>query len=788
MIGTRVDVWDITRALGTGSLGDVYEARATEAGRRVVIRLIRPEIADDPARLARTLDAARAAMALQHPHLARVLAVGPNYVVSEYVEGFPPETPLIDFKALEYGTQVLGAIQAGHDAGLVHGNLRLSSVLVTPSGAKIIDFGVANAAATERVGSDRGGDIRAFGSLLYEMLTGSPATSDRKAVADKRIEAVVARCLTPDPARRYATAADVATDLGTVRRWKGMRRRLLLSAAAIAVGLGGLLLFQSATRPRLGPQSIVLVTNFTNRTDNPALEVALHQATVFDVRQSTFFGVLDDEQVRQAIGTTGRPIDTPLTPTVAREVCQRGGAAATLEGGVEQVGSSFLITLQAVHCATGRRLGRTQVEAATADQILSSLGTVSAQLRVALGEQGAATFPSPTKSIAALAAYAQGELATLTTPEAVTSIPHYQRAIELDDSFAMAWLTLGLRYAAIGDTEKAGAHITAAHERREKSGERDRLYIEAVFQQLQNDVPRQRAAWEQLARRYPTDPTGHINLAALYARIGDWRRAANEAIVAVRTGPRRIQAYRLASAILLELNRIDEAKAALRQAIAIGLDIPAMHETLFYLESAGSDEAAIERERQWFEERLPGSAQPIRTVANRAAALGQYARAIEMYGETITRATKQPTPVPPQRYEEEQAVMSALFEDCARVDQGVSVLADALCGSAPALKRIASAQSGPSSGPAVFGRGMVLMEAGRAREAATLFDAMLARRAANWGPELPAAMVGRARAAVALGDTAAARQHYAMLLELWKGADPDVPLLVAARAELARLR
>lgn len=787
MIGTRVDVWEITRALGTGSLGDAYEARDTEAGRRVVIRLIRPEIADEPARLAATLNAARAAMALQHPHIARILGVGPNYVVSEYVEGFPPETPLVDVKALEYGSQVLGAIQAAHDTGFVHGNLGISSLLVTPRGATVIDFGVAGAATAETSAVNRGDDLRAFGALLYEMLTGSPATTDRKSLPDKRLESIVARCLSPDLAKRYAAAADLARDLDVIRRWKSLRSRLLLSAAAVAVGLFGLLLFQLATTPHLEPQSVLIVADFTNRTSNPAFGTALRQALVFDVRQSPFFGVLDEEQIRQTLRTAGHPIDAPLTPTLARDVCRRSGAAATLESGIEPIGTSFLVTLQAVHCRTGRRLGRTRIEVSTSDEIVSSLGTVSADLRATLGEPSARTVPSPTTSIAALAAYARGELETLTKPDAAASIPHYQRAVGMDTTFAVAWLTLGLRYAATGDTVRANESITAAHERGANNG-RDRLYVEAVFQQLQNDLPKQRAAWEQLARRYPTDPTAHINLAALYARIGDWRRAANEAIVAVRTGPRRIQAYSVASTILMELNRVDEAKAVLRQAIAIGFDIPAMHETLFYLESAGTDEAAIERERQWFDKRLRGAPQPLRTVANRAAALGQYARAFETYRETIARARKQPTPVPPQRYAEEQALVSALFEDCTRVDRGVSVLADAICGSAPAFTQIASAQSGPASGPAVFGRGMVLMKAGRVREAATLFDAMLARRTANWGPELPAAMVGRARAAVALGDTAAARQHYAMLLELWKGADPDVPLLVAARTELVRLK
>jgi Flp pilus assembly protein TadD len=791
MVGSRLGVYEITRLIGAGRLGAVYEARDTSLGRRVAIRMLHTDITADPERLARLQHHARAAMALEHPSICRLYDVGPEYLVMEFVEGFPPEPPLIESKALEYSIQVLAALEAAHGMGIVHGDLTPDNVLITSAGVKVLDFGLP------RPTHDIGTDIHAFGALLYEMLTGTPTGSERKAVKDRRLEAIVARCLAPDPAKRYASAADVAREVTAARNWKGRRRRLAFAAATLVIGGGSVLLYQLRTTPALlTVQDIVVLADFDNRTSEPVFGTALRQALAFDLQQSPYFRAIDDDQVRLAVLASGQPVDSRLTTGLARTVCVREGGKATLEGVIVSAAPKFLITLRAVNCRTGRTLAVEQVDAASKEEVVAALARASAAMRARLGESlprvegdnDSYQHRVTTASLEALDAFAAGNAESSRTAHAAASIPFYQRAVERDPQFALAWMMLGARYASAGDPARAREHIAKARELAAGVNERERLFIEAAYQQQHGDPQKQRETLEVLARRYPRDPMWHNTLSASYARTGEWQRALEEAQATIRTGPRLVQGYVIASAALVELNRVDEAKAVLRRAIAVGFDNAGVHETLFYLESAGSDEAAIARELSWFEQRVPGSPLPMRTIANRAAALGQYQRALDAYRAAQQRARRPGSPIRPENYAQEQATMEALLGHCrSSSERSAAALLDALCGSTAALEAVAQSQRA-TAGPVAYARGLALLKAGNAKEAAAFFDAMLAMRVTNWGPELPAAMVGRARAAVALGDAGAARRHYEMLFELWNGADQDVPLLVVARQELAALR
>jgi hypothetical protein len=115
----------------------------------------------------------------------------------------------------------------------------------------------------------------------------------------------------------------------------------------------------------------------------------------------------------------------------------------------------------------------------------------------------------------------------------------------------------------------------------------------------------------------------------------------------------------------------------------------------------------------------------------------------------------------------------------------------ALCDAASA-KKFAEEQSAngrvPITGPEAYVRGAVLLAAAQAADAAAVFSLMVERKAANWGPEYAAAQVGMARAEKMMGDTARAKKTYEQFFAFWKDADPDIPLLLAARKEYAALK
>ena len=216
--GTRIDDYEILDRLGAGGMGEVYRARDTRLGRTVALKILRAGA--DPELLHRLDREARAASALNHPHIVHIYDVGEaadvpgaHYVVMEHVEG---ETlrrhlargPLPLAELLHLGAQIADGLAQAHRAGIVHRDLKPENVMVTPEGtAKILDFGLAKMAAPladldvretlsrhgTQVGTllgtleymspeqatarpvDHRTDQFSFGLILHEMATGRPA-------------------------------------------------------------------------------------------------------------------------------------------------------------------------------------------------------------------------------------------------------------------------------------------------------------------------------------------------------------------------------------------------------------------------------------------------------------------------------------------------------------------------------------------------------------------------------------------------------------------------------------
>jgi Tol biopolymer transport system component len=263
--GTRLGPYEVVSRLGAGGMGEVWRARDTRLDRSVAIKIIPPELAH------RFEREARAISQLNHPHICVLHDVGENYLVMELLEG---ETladrvargamPIHD--VLTYGVQIAEALDRAHRAGIVHRDLKPSNVMLTKSGAKLLDFGLAKQSPlavnpdglTEQkplteegtiVGTfqymapeqlegenvDARSDIFALGALLYEMVTGRRAfagktrtsliaaivagepkpISQLQPLAPPALEHVVAKCLAKNPDDRWQSAHDIAEEL----RW-----------------------------------------------------------------------------------------------------------------------------------------------------------------------------------------------------------------------------------------------------------------------------------------------------------------------------------------------------------------------------------------------------------------------------------------------------------------------------------------------------------------------------------------------------------------------------------------
>lgn len=258
MPGTRLGPYEITASLGSGGMGDVYRARDTRLNRVVAVKVSKQEFSE------RFEREAHAVAALSHSSICTLHDVGPNYLVMEYIEGTPLKGPLPLAQALKYAIQICNALEAAHKKGIVHRDLKPANILVTKSGVKLLDFGLAKVAQdkpaseatltmaltgkNEIVGTlyymspeqlqaqatgqevDARSDIFSFGLVLYEMLTGrrafegaSPASviaaiMERPApsvadIAPPALDRVLKKCLAKDPNERWQTARDLKDEL-----------------------------------------------------------------------------------------------------------------------------------------------------------------------------------------------------------------------------------------------------------------------------------------------------------------------------------------------------------------------------------------------------------------------------------------------------------------------------------------------------------------------------------------------------------------------------------------------
>jgi eukaryotic-like serine/threonine-protein kinase len=275
--GTRLGPYEILAPLGAGGMGEVYRARDTRLDRTVAIKILPAQFSSDPVRKQRFEREAKTVSSLNHPHICVLHDIGSqdgiDYLVMECVEGETLTKRLekgalpLD-QVLKYGMQIADALDKAHRSGVIHRDLKPGNIMLTPAGAKLLDFGLAKPAAlltsvatltaavtqsspmTEQgaiVGTfqymspeqiegkelDGRSDIFSLGAVLYEMLTGQRAfpgksqLSVASAILEKEpapictirpltplaLDHAIRRCLAKDPDERWQTARDLALEL-----------------------------------------------------------------------------------------------------------------------------------------------------------------------------------------------------------------------------------------------------------------------------------------------------------------------------------------------------------------------------------------------------------------------------------------------------------------------------------------------------------------------------------------------------------------------------------------------
>jgi DNA-binding winged helix-turn-helix (wHTH) protein len=362
------------------------------------------------------------------------------------------------------------------------------------------------------------------------------------------------------------------TATGVSTRWRPSSWRFVVTAAIgvlVAVIAGGLL-WRAREARRLTEKDTIVLGDFANSTGDAVFDEALKQGLRVQLEQSPYLNILSDQKVNEVLQLMGRPKDERLTQDITREVCQRMSSKAFLIGTISRLGTHYVIGLKAFDCQTGDGLASEQAEAGSREQVLRLLSESATSMRQKLGE----SLPSilkydvpleqaTTLSVEALKAYSLG-METWHQKGETAAIPFFQRAIDLDPKFAMAYARLG---RVIGDPSSTARNTRKAYELRANVSERERLYIEAhYFDSVVGDLEKAAEFYEIWQQIYPRDVETYQNLANIYRWVGRYDTSLGQAREAARMEPGAEENYFSLSVTLVALDHVDEAEVVLNQA------------------------------------------------------------------------------------------------------------------------------------------------------------------------------------------------------------------------------
>jgi DNA-binding winged helix-turn-helix (wHTH) protein/tetratricopeptide (TPR) repeat protein len=440
--------------------------------------------------------------------------------------------------------------------------------------------------------------------------------------------------------------------------------------AAGAVCVAGLLLLASfvfRNPAKLSDKDKVVLADFANTTGDSIFDDALRQGLSSQLEQSPFLNLLSDERIAQTLTLMARPKDSRLTHELAREVCQRTASAAVLDGAIVQVGTQYLLTLKAINCATGESLGSAEAQASDKDHVLDALGKLASEIRNKLGESLASVqkYDAPpenvtTPSLEALKAYSQGYQAMVVRSDYAASIPLFQRAINLDPNFAMAYARMGTSYSAINETVRASETVRRAFELRARVSDREQFYISEHYEILvTGNLEAARKVDELSAQTYPRD-TPYTNLGLIYSELGDYDKALGAFKDALKLNPETGNRYANLASGYVQLNRLEEARATAREAQIHNIDYPEVHLNMYWVAFLQHDAAAMEREAAGMMN-IPGlEDQMLNYEADTALYSGQLAKSREFTWRAVEAAQKVDEKEAPAVYLADAAVREAL--------------------------------------------------------------------------------------------------------------------------------
>jgi eukaryotic-like serine/threonine-protein kinase len=746
-------------------------------------------------------------------------------------------------------------------------------------------------------------DLFSFGAVLYEMATGKlPFHGETSGVIwsailehppvppiqinpeiPPKLEEIINKALEKDRNLRYQSAAELRADLQRLKRdfesgqiaaassskeavseaptarvaklWK-----ITIAALAVVLLVGFLIgswrYYRSRQQSdRLTDKDTVVLADFTNTTGDPIFDGTLRQALALDLDQSPFLSVISDQKVATILKEMQKTASERLTREVAREICLRTNSKALIAGSISQISDRYMLALQVLNCQTQDIVASIKAEAENRNSVLPTLHRADAQLRQKLGESlgSLQKFDSPlvevtTSSLEALQTYSRGQ-AERQEKGSLEGIPYMKRAIEIDPNFAQAHASLGAMYLNTSQWGLASGSYTRAYELRSRVSERERFYIEFnYFQSVLGESDKAIQVCQEWIRSYPNDSVPHSRLGMNLLYLGQFEKATQEFLEALRLGTDT--PYSNLMAAYLRLGRLDEAKAMFDAARIHNRDSDFLRLNRYTLAFLERDERTMREQVDWAKGKAGYEDTLLNARSDVEAYYGRFANARELQRQAKLATATADAKERAGEYDADSAwreaeigniilarkyAMEALaVSDGSDIRGEVAMalartgeidtsekLADRLNAQFPrstmvqyyvlptirALIKISENQPAEAievlqftlpfeSGEQGFGnlqpayvRGLAYQRLGKGPEAAAEFQKLIDHPGIVGNFVTGAlAQLQMARAEEKSGNRDGAREHYQDFLARWKDADPDIPILRQAKTEYAKLK
>jgi eukaryotic-like serine/threonine-protein kinase len=801
-------------------------------------------------------------------------------------------------KIFDFGLAKLTAV--GRGVGISAMPTATAEELLTSPGSAVGTIAYMSPEQARGEELDARTDLFSFGAVLYEMATGAMAFPGKSAAVihdailnrapvpvtqlnpevPPKLQELIDKALEKDRNDRYQSAADLRTDLQRLKletdsaktplataavvgvgERRGFRWKLIVPAALVAGALtgGGYLYIHRA--PKLTDKDTIVLADFANTTGDPVFDGALRQGLSVQLEQSPFLSIISDQKVRQTLKLMNQPPDAKLTSPIAREVCQRTGSAAVLDGSIAQIGTQYLLTLKAVNCESGESLASAEGQATDKNHVLAALGKTTSEIRNKLGESlstvrayNTPLMDATTPSLDALNAYTVGLQKGKSNDAA--AVPFFKRAIELDPEFASAYTGLATAYLNLGESGLARENFTKAFALRSHVSEREKFLIAArYYNHVTGELPKAIETYQLWTQAYPRDAGALANLGTLYGASGQYEKSIAETQEAIRLAPNAGANY---SNLLLAqgaLDRFDDARNTFNLATAKMIEDPILRVNWFGVAFVLGDTAEMQKQMAWSAAKPQGEDNFLAAKSDAESYYGHLKIAREFSKKAFESALRDDEKETAAQWQMDEALREVEFGNRTLAKQETAA-ARALTSShdteilaAIALARAGNVQEAenlakdldkqypldtlvndywlpvirasgeiarnnpakaielllPSApyelaspvawsglgGPMypAYLRGEAYLQLRKGSEAAVEYQKILDHPGFMAACPLRAlAQLGMARAFLIAGDPAKARSCYQKFLTLWKDADPEVPILIAAKDEYAKLK